>query len=155
MDIFDDISKSFNNTKNKLTNKTEDFLAISDYESGQRNLRKEIENKFNELGKTVYKKEKGIEGSSYISFISEINEKKKKIEELDKKIKEIKTRQRCKICGYALTEGTVFCPNCGNKILTEKEEPVNNDTKRFCNQCGISLDKDSIFCPNCGNRIIQ
>lgn len=153
MDIFDDISKSFNNTKNKLTNKTGDFLAISDYESSQRNLRKEIENKFNELGKTVYKKEKEIEGSSYISFISEINEKK--IEELDKKINEIKSRQRCKICGYALTDGTVFCPNCGNKILTEKGEPVNNDTNRFCNQCGISLDKDSIFCPNCGNKIIQ
>ncbi len=48
----------------------------------------------------------------------------------------------CDNCGAALTPGTIFCDECGNKV-------ASNDT---CVSCGFKFEKPGKFCPKCGTK---
>lgn len=56
-----------------------------------------------------------------------------------------------------MSEGTVFCMNCGNKVETiQKLEVVSENSLgnviKICKKCGKQLDNKSIFCPSCGEK---
>lgn len=50
----------------------------------------------------------------------------------------------CVNCGNAVNANSMFCPNCGEKMVKAN--------KAFCSRCGIQLTGTERFCPNCGER---
>lgn len=53
---------------------------------------------------------------------------------------------KCYHCGAEVEEGSVFCGNCGTKVLTACPDcgaPVNGN--KFCRQCGKQLYEGKIF----------
>ena len=51
----------------------------------------------------------------------------------------------CKYCGDPITEGELFCDNCGKRIEGETPPP-----KPVCARCGAELNPASKFCRSCG-----
>ena len=49
-------------------------------------------------------------------------------------------------CGKEYAEGTVFCSQCGKKLVPEKVK---------CDDCGAIFDVGSKFCTNCGKSLIK
>lgn len=52
---------------------------------------------------------------------------------------------KCPNCGYEVTEGSLFCGNCGRKM----EMP----TGLRCPRCGAENDDDALFCEQCGAKL--
>ena len=49
-------------------------------------------------------------------------------------------------CGKEYTQGTVFCSQCGARLVPEKIK---------CDSCGTLLEAGSKFCTNCGTSLIK
>lgn len=54
---------------------------------------------------------------------------------------------RCPNCGEELSDGVLFCRECGHKIQKEPQ-------KRFCRECGSELESGAKFCSNCGAKVL-
>ncbi|MGE4282670.1 MAG: SPFH domain-containing protein [Clostridia bacterium] len=54
--------------------------------------------------------------------------------------------QTCSKCGAMNAEGTKFCSDCGEKLVTAKIE---------CYSCRTLVDDNVKFCPNCGNSMTK
>ena len=50
----------------------------------------------------------------------------------------------CVNCGNALSQGAIFCSNCGYR--------VNNAPAAFCTGCGAKLSDGALFCTTCGKK---
>ncbi len=51
--------------------------------------------------------------------------------------------QFCVSCGAPLEAGSVFCPNCGQRV----------DEKSVCPNCGAAVAEGSAFCNKCGTKL--
>ena len=49
----------------------------------------------------------------------------------------------CSNCNHMIPSGSNFCPNCGQKVNTNK----------FCPECGKKLEENAKFCSGCGKKI--
>lgn len=67
-------------------------------------------------------------------------------------------RYQCSNCGMEADESTVFCSECGGRVVAIQDESDTAQSIRtggggFCSNCGAGLDPESIFCPECGTPI--
>lgn len=53
----------------------------------------------------------------------------------------------CPNCGFALTDDSVFCSECGFRVQTEHIKEY-----MFCSECGTKLPKNALFCDQCGTK---
>jgi Putative virion core protein (lumpy skin disease virus) len=56
----------------------------------------------------------------------------------------------CSNCSHPITPGTLFCSNCGTKVIVPEPEAVQH---KFCSQCGSKVETGSLFCGQCGNKL--
>lgn len=56
---------------------------------------------------------------------------------------------RCPNCNTVVSKDARFCPQCGSKIICEKEQPEYF----FCTNCGQKLKTGTRFCINCGQPV--
>lgn len=54
---------------------------------------------------------------------------------------------KCPNCGAELSDGVLFCKECGCKIQGRMQ-------KSFCRECGHELEPDSKFCSFCGTKVL-
>lgn len=54
---------------------------------------------------------------------------------------------KCPNCGEELSDGVLFCRECGCKIPQEPK-------KRFCRECGHELEPNAKFCSACGAKVL-
>lgn len=52
-------------------------------------------------------------------------------------------RASCPKCGCSLDKNSKFCPECGEKLISEKH----------CPECGEKISANAKFCNNCGAKI--
>jgi len=56
----------------------------------------------------------------------------------------------CPECQTRVLHYAKFCPNCGNKLIKNRENsPV------FCGKCGIELNHKTSYCTSCGSRVMK
>ena len=97
-------------------------------------------------------------------FIAQVKEKapeaiaqvKEKLPDTIEKIKEKATSvplheskeksKMCSRCHHAIPSDAIFCPECGEKVISDEKE-------RICPQCGAELPDEAIFCPGCGSKV--
>lgn len=81
----------------------------------------------------------------------------------------------CRKCGNQITEGSKFCPKCGEPVpqVAAQIQPVATSTEtqqtvtsvpadqpvtvsgKYCGKCGTDVASGVNFCPKCGNPITQ
>lgn len=49
----------------------------------------------------------------------------------------------CPKCGCSLEKNSKFCPDCGEKLVSE----------RYCPECGEKVNTNAKFCINCGSKL--
>ena len=60
----------------------------------------------------------------------------------------VKNTKFCTNCGTEVSSETVFCPQCGFRLIGE-EKPQT----KFCQNCGKKIDINAEICPHCGVRV--
>lgn len=63
----------------------------------------------------------------------------------------------CQNCGTPMSEGQMFCPNCGTRKAEQPVQPaqpeqVAQPVQNVCPNCGTQLMPGQGFCPNCGAK---
>ncbi len=51
--------------------------------------------------------------------------------------------KKCSKCGAEVSSNAKFCPECGEKMPTNK----------FCTECGAKIEGNAKFCPECGAKL--
>lgn len=52
---------------------------------------------------------------------------------------------KCQKCGFEVSQGELFCGNCGAKIISDAEEI------KLCKNCGAKMNPSEKFCGECGH----
>lgn len=71
------------------------------------------------------------------------------IANMDVQSPNVKKKIKCPKCGEEVPEGSKFCLNCGQKIVSPEDENIV-----ICPQCGASVPKGK-FCLECGFEFIK
>ncbi len=56
----------------------------------------------------------------------------------------------CTQCGVEIQEEINYCPECGTRMTSAKEEDIV--PTKCCKQCGTLMPTDMLYCLNCGAR---
>ncbi len=59
-----------------------------------------------------------------------------------------KNTKFCSNCGTEVAIETVFCPQCGFRLIGEDKPQT-----KFCQNCGKKIDINAEICPHCGVRV--
>lgn len=54
-------------------------------------------------------------------------------------------RASCPKCGSSLEKNSKFCPECGEKLVSEK----------YCTTCGEKINPNAKFCSSCGTKVAE
>lgn len=55
----------------------------------------------------------------------------------------------CSNCGATVSDDTLFCNECGMRVMAKKPESAT----KICKTCGASLAEDAKFCELCGTVV--
>lgn len=138
MDLFDKIGKKASEAYKATADKTGKLAKEAKIKMKMNELKSEIEDLYNEIGKKVYEKHVLDEN---INIKSDLEEECIKIDvlsaEIDNNLKEcleLKDKKQCEKCFIQIDKEANFCPNCGSKQEKEpaKEvEIINDDTENI------------------------
>jgi|GEM_PF-395822 len=62
----------------------------------------------------------------------------------------------CNFCSAVISETTVICPNCGNRLKSKNPPLVSvqqSENAKFCNSCGTKVNSSTPTCPRCGRLV--
>lgn len=160
VDFFNKITDGIDKSIKAVSSKSKEFIETTKLNSEIRDVRREIDIKFQLVGKNVFEMfNKNIFNEEKIKLdCLKIRDLFKKITELEDAIKIVEgeaLKQRygpdtvmCTKCGAYNRNINKFCVGCGTPIVVEPA--VESKT---CPVCGTNIDDNAIFCVKCGRPL--
>ena len=126
MGVFEDIFVKAKGAVDALGEKAGQFVDVSKLNIKMAELRSDLKNEYEALGKTVYNCEKNhIDSASEITNASlRIDSIYMQIEELKKQVAKMKNKVLCKECGNANNVNDSYCVKCGKELKNACSEPL-------------------------------
>ena len=145
MDFFDKLGKKATETYKATAEKTSKIAKGTKLKIKMGELKSEVSDLYEEIGKKVY--EKHELGKKSIDFEKDLNKELTKLEEVTKQIAQIneecltlKDKKRCSKCNKEIEDDAKFCPNCGEKqevqeakkveVVEDKKQSKQEDTSK-------------------------
>ena len=122
MGIFEDILLNARAAVDCVGRKAGNVIDISKLKLAAADLRSELVQKYQILGRIVYEEqtsEKNYDKTKQ-ELIEKIKELKIHLESVNDLIESTKHRIKCSSCGSYNAKGAVFCSKCGEKLETEE-----------------------------------
>ena len=164
MGFFEDIGKKVADVGQKTVQKTKEMSDILRLESLVTKEENKLEQIYSQIGKMYVELHTDSFEDAFAGMFGEIREAEQNIQNYRQQIDEIKNSRnreedeaaasgKCRNCGAAVPDGSLFCTSCGKPI--QQLEPSSTDTaeKQFCAVCGAELASDAIFCEKCGTKV--
>lgn len=125
MGVFEDIFVKAKGAVDALGEKAGQFVDVSKLNIKMAELRSDLKNEYEALGKTVYNCEKNhIDSASEVTNASlRIDSIYMQIEELKKQVAKMKNKVLCKECGNANNVNDSYCGKCGKELKNSCSEP--------------------------------
>lgn len=135
MGVLEDFLVKAKNAVGNLGEKAGQFVDVSKLNIKMAELKSDLKNEYESLGKTIYKATKEqIDDQSTINYeIAQIDNLNLRISELKTQIATMKNKTLCKFCGQPNEIGSSYCTKCGKEIenSAENEEKVQDDFEEF------------------------
>ncbi|MBR0423478.1 MAG: zinc ribbon domain-containing protein [Clostridia bacterium] len=136
MGMFENFFMKAKGAVDALGEKAGQFVDVSKLNIRVAELKSDLKNEFESLGKTVYNCEKNhIDAAQETNtFVSNIDNIYIQIEELKKQIAEMKNKVICKFCNSANENNAIYCGKCGKKLdnaIAESSKDEDDDFSEF------------------------
>ena len=136
MGFFDNIGKTLSNAGQTIAQKSKDVVDTA----------KKITTAYEQIGKLYVERHADCPEPDFVEYIDTIKAAENNIAECRQKLQDLKGVTVCPACGAEVTNESMFCPSCGNRIRTEQPKPQGP----VCPNCGAPLTEGSKFCTSCG-----
>lgn len=126
MGVFEDIFVKAKGAVDAIGEKAGQYVDVSKLNIRLMELKSDLKNEYESLGKLVHKYAKsGEDGNSEINVsIAQIDNINLRIEELKKQIATLKNKVLCKSCEHLNEQDSVFCAKCGKKLSDQEKVEV-------------------------------
>ncbi|MBR2735241.1 MAG: zinc ribbon domain-containing protein [Clostridia bacterium] len=118
-----------------LGEKAGQLVDVSKLNIKMAELKNDMKNEYENLGKAVYKaKKENTDDDATITYeVAQIDNLNLQIEELKKQIATMKNKILCKSCGQPNETGSSYCSKCGGELSCEKssESEPKDDFEDF------------------------
>lgn len=123
MDFLDDVLEKAKNVFDVAKNKTEEVVAIGKQKYDIAAMENRLNKSYNALGRLCYENYKADDSCAdeIKALIAEITSEIEAIQLARAEIVKMKGNRFCPKCGEAVTEASVFCNHCGEKLVFTEE----------------------------------
>ena len=124
-DFFEDLGKRLGETAESLTNRASEVVEVQRIRGQIRALDRNNERDYLDIGRMIYEKYKNGEviDTEMVCICEEIEKREATAEEMEQMIADSKGTTVCPNCHANLTPDMAYCPQCGEKVPEEEEEP--------------------------------
>lgn len=138
MGVLEDFFVKAKTAVGNIGEKAGQFVDVSKLNIRMAELKSDLRNEYENLGKSVYKsKKEQIEDPAAVNYmIAQIDNLCIQIDELRKQIAAMKNKVLCKFCDQPNETGSSYCAKCGKKIEVEESksvEKIDDDFVEFDN----------------------
>lgn len=128
MDFFEKLGDTILTAGKDVTKKAKDVSGIAKLKLDIRSKEDFIKEKYIQLGKAYYEKNKGTDVPEKAQF-ERIEEALEEIEKMELLILELKKARKCPNCGSEAPDKAEFCSVCGAKLsIVVDESPYEEET---------------------------
>ena len=157
MAFFDKISETLSKGSKNIIDKTKDLTDIAKLNGQISSEENKIRDAYIALGKAYYKKYRNHPDASEAVQFETIANAEIAIAKYKTEIQAIRKVTICHNCGAEIASDALFCPKCGAKKGSVKEEEVKTaeqeNNPSVCPRCGAELEEGTAFCQACGEQI--
>lgn len=135
MGVLEDFFVKAKEAVDTLGEKAGQLVDVSKLNIKMAELKNDMKNEYESLGKAVYKaKKENIDDAATVNYeVAQIDNLGLQIEELKKQIATMKNKVLCKSCGQPNETGSSYCAKCGEELSGEKdlESETKDDFEEF------------------------
>ena len=113
-----DLKKTLSGTFSTVVKKSGEVVEQSKYSLAISGANSDIKEEYEQIGRLIYKgyKDGSVSSEEVEVRCGKIDERLAQIEEYRKKINEIKSAKTCPSCCAQVSEDSLFCAKCGEKL---------------------------------------
>lgn len=155
MAFFDKISETLSKGSKNIIDKTKDLTDIAKLNGQINSEENKIRDAYIALGKAYYKKHRNNPDAAEAVQFEVIANAEIAIAKYKTEIQAIKKVTICHNCGAEIASDALFCPKCGAKKGSPKQEEQKEEADgiRRCSKCGAELEEGTAFCQACGEPV--
>ena len=147
MAFYEGLSNKIARTSQSAVQKTKEYSDVSRLNAEISDLERQIETSYFQIGKLYYEKHAQNPDPEYAAFVSMIQDGQKQIEQKQGQILVVKGLVKCPGCGNLVNKRSVFCNQCGTRILPAAAGAL------VCPTCGAAAEEGQKFCIQCGTNL--
>ena len=140
MTFFEDALLAAKNAAGTVYEKTGRVVDISKLRLSAAEITKEIERRYEALGRLVYDSQK--EGTDISGLIEEcarsIDALYTRLDEVNGRIAKLKDKKYCSVCGAIIERNALYCSRCGSRVEVKPEASEQAQTAAPSETCADS-----------------